>query len=306
MTGAAGPLVSFVMPVWNPRRDWLLQAVESVLAQRDCRLELIVVDDGCPDPVAGLLSGVSDQRLRALRVEHGGECAARNAGLAEARGDRIRFVDADDVLEPGSTSRLLRLIGSDEDVISYGATLFCDQELRPQWTMVCDVQGDAVTACLLGRFTVRPFSLLFPRPVVERTGGWEPGFRVSHDWDYVLRALDHARVRGEQAVATFYRKHPVAATTDLEAGEHGAMLVLERYLERHPEQRGTKLERQARARLHAMIARSRLTHGELRGSLAEMRRTLETDPSALLEEARLSMPALAGRARALLGLRPTV
>jgi glycosyltransferase involved in cell wall biosynthesis len=301
MSAATQPLVSFVMPVWNPRPEWLDQAVGSVLGQRGCRLELLVVDDGCPQPVADLISHVDDERLRVLRVDHGGECRARNAGLAEARGDRIRFVDADDVLEEGSTARLLRLLGDDDDVIAYGATLFCDEELRPRWTMVCDVQGDAVSECLLGRFTVRPFSLLFPRSVVEKVGPWEPAFRVSHDWDYVLRALDHARVRGETAVATFYRKHPVAATRNLVAGEQGASLVVERYFERHPDQRGTRLERQARARMQAMIARARLTHGDLRGAVGAAGRSLVADPTALFEEARLSMPAVAGKARTLFG-----
>jgi glycosyltransferase involved in cell wall biosynthesis len=299
MSSPAESLVSFVMPAWKPRAEWLDQAVTSVLRQRDCRLELIVVDDGCPEPVAELLSHMDDERLRVLRVPHGGECAARNAGLADARGGRIRFVDADDVLEAGSTARLLRLMGDDERVIAYGATLFCDAQLRPRWTMVSDLQGDAVTECLLGRFTVRPFSLLFPRSVVDMTGAWEPSFRVSHDWDYVLRSLEHARVRGEKAIATFYRKHPVAATTDLEAGESGARLVVQRYFERHPEQRGTPLERQAQARLHAMVARARLTRGDVRGSLAEARRSMTIDPTGLIEEARLSLPALAGRMRRL-------
>lgn len=306
MSSPTQPLVSFVMPVWNPRRDWLEQAVTSVLRQRDCRLELLVVDDGCPEPVADLLSEIDDERLRVLRVDHGGECAARNAGLAEVRGDRIRFVDADDVLEERSTARLLRLIGNDEEIIAYGATLFCDQDLRPRWKMVCDVQGGALTECLLGRFTVRPFSLLFTRSIVERTGVWEPAFRVSHDWDYVLRALEHAEVRGEKAVATFYRKHVGAATADVEAGELGATLVLKRFFERHPDQRGTKLERQAHARLHAMVARARLTHGDVRGALTEARRAVAIEPTSLFEEARLSLPALAGRARGLLDPREPV
>jgi glycosyltransferase involved in cell wall biosynthesis len=297
MSSPAQPLVSFVMPVWNPRRDWLEQAVTSVLRQRDCRLELLVVDDGCPEPVAPLLSRMDDDRLRVLRIDHAGVCVARNAGLAEVRGDRIRFVDADDVLEERSTARLLHLIGDDEAIIAYGATLFCDHALRPRWKMVCDLQGDAVTECLLGRFTVRPFSLLFPRSIVDKTGAWEPSFRVSDDWDYVLRSLEYARVRGDKTVATFYRKHPFAATTDLVAGERGARLVVERYFERHPEQRGTRLERQAYARLHAMLARARLTRGDLRGSLAEARRSAGIDPTALVEEARLSLPAAAGRVR---------
>ncbi|MGI8558878.1 MAG: hypothetical protein ACR2ND_11330 [Solirubrobacteraceae bacterium] len=66
-------LVSFVMAVWNPHQRWLRDAVGSVLAQRSCELELVVVDDGCREPVDGMLGDVDDPRLRIVRVPHGGE-----------------------------------------------------------------------------------------------------------------------------------------------------------------------------------------------------------------------------------------
>src|SRR5215216_4501969 len=113
MSASEGPLVTLVMPVWRPRRDWLLQAVRSALAQRDCRLELVVVDDGNPEPVAEMLADVRRPGLRVLRIPHGGVCIARNAGIEAARGSLIRFVDADDVYEPGSTARLTRLVDDD-------------------------------------------------------------------------------------------------------------------------------------------------------------------------------------------------
>jgi glycosyltransferase involved in cell wall biosynthesis len=295
-------LVSLVMPVWNARRDWLLQAVRSALGQRGCRLELVVVDDGCPAPVKGLLADVGDERVRVLRIDHGGECEARNVGIAAARGEWIRFVDADDVLEAESTARLLALASGDEGVIAYGATTFCNDELRPVWTMTCNLEGFVAEECLLGRFTVRPFSLLFPRPVVEKTGQWDPGFRVSQDWDYVLRALEHARVRGERAVATYYRKHPASATADLTAGEHGGRRVLERFLERHPELRGSALERRAEARLEAIAARASLTRGHAGATARHLSRALRLSPGAVAEESRLALTALAGGVRA--AIRP--
>ena len=294
MTG----VVSFVMAAWKPRPDWFRRAVRSVLEQRDCDLELIVVDDGCPEPVAPLLAAIDDERLQVLRIEHGGECAARNAGITAARGDRFRFVDADDVLEPGSTARLERLLGGDDRVIAYGATMFCDHELRPLWKLTCRVQGEAREECLLGRLTVRPFSLLFPRAVVEATGEWDSAFRVGQDWDYILRALEHARVRGETQVATFYRKHPAAATADVGGGDQGGRRVLEKYFGRHPEQRGTDLERKAEARLQAVLARAHATHGQPAEAARRLVKAVRLDPRAVVTEARLALPALGGTARA--------
>jgi cellulose synthase/poly-beta-1,6-N-acetylglucosamine synthase-like glycosyltransferase len=93
-------LVSLIMPVWNPRPDWLHAAIESALAQRGCAIELIVVDNGNDTPVARCSPDVRDPRLRIIRTQHGGVSAARNAGMAEARGDFLRFLDCDDVFEP--------------------------------------------------------------------------------------------------------------------------------------------------------------------------------------------------------------
>jgi glycosyltransferase involved in cell wall biosynthesis len=293
------PLVTMIMPVWRPRRDWLLQAVGSALGQRECELELIVVDDGNPQPIAELLAETDDDRVRILRVPHGGEPAARNAGLAEARGDRIRFIDADDALERDSTARLLRLIGTDDDVIAYGATLVCDQDLRPVWKMASRLEGDVVVDCLLGRFTVRPPAMLFTRRVVEATGEWDPAFRVSHDWDYVLRALEHARVRGEREVAAYYRKHPQSSIgrNAATAGEEGARRVIARYFERHPEQRGTLLERQAESRLYAIAARVQASRGQPIECLRRLRQAVALNPAAVMQEITQSLPAVGGQVR---------
>jgi hypothetical protein len=257
------PLVSLVMPVWRPRPEWLFQAVGSALGQRDCRLELIVVDDGCEESLATLLQDVHDDRLRIVRVEHGGVSRARNAGIAACRGTRLRFVDCDDVLDLDSTAHLLRLMGDGDNLITYGATLVCDAALQPQSRMASRVAGPAVRACLLNRFTVMLPAMLFPRGVVERAGEWDPAMTVCEDWDFVLRSLDHASVRGDDSPAFFYRRHGDSASNRVESPlirEQGISTVISKYFERHPEARGTRLETQIQATLD-ILASDRTTRG---------------------------------------------
>ncbi len=292
-----GPLVSLVMAAWRPRRDWLQQAVAAALGQRGCNIELVVVDDGSPEPVAELLSDLDDGRLRVVRAPHGGESAARNVGIAASRGQYLRFIDADDVIEASSTARLLELVGGRADLIGYGATMFCDEELRPIWKMTCALGGDVVEDCLLGRFTVRPHALLFPRPIVEATGDWDSGFTVSHDWDFCLRAAERAPVKGTSAVVTHYRRHGGAATTDADAGVAGADRVLKRYFERHPEHLGTPFERRARAYNAALAGRVYLTHRSPRKGVRRLVRAARLDPRAIGTEIALGLRVARSRAR---------
>jgi glycosyltransferase involved in cell wall biosynthesis len=295
-------LVSIVMPAWKPRPDWLREAVRSALGQRGCEIELLLIDDGSPEPVADLLAEFDDRRLRVIRIDHVGVCGARNAGAAEARGAYIRYIDSDDVIEADSTARLLALISGRDDVIAYGATMFCDEQLRPLWRMTSEVEGDGVAACLLGRFPARPHAFLFPRQVVEQAGKWDEEIVVVHDWDFILRALEHATVRRSDTVATFYRRHPggVTAKMSTEEGVRSAEQVVERYFERHPEQRGTLLERKARARSLAHAGRVYLTHGQLRKGIANLARVAVRDPGAIAVEVAQGARATAGYGRRLI------
>lgn len=253
--------VSLIMTAWEPRRDWLVEAVDSALGQRDVQIELILVDDGCPEPVEELLDR-RDPRLRQFRVAHGGVSRARNKGIEEARGRYLRFIDADDVIHPDSTARLLELTGGADDVIPYGTTIRCDEQLRPVRELTSDLEGDVVRECLLSRFTVRHMSMLFPRAVIERSGVFDPEFPASGDWDFVLRALEHATVRRSSIPATYYRTHGGQITANIPRCEAGMELVIDRFVERHPEYRGSSLERQARAEARLKSARSYRGRGD--------------------------------------------
>jgi glycosyltransferase involved in cell wall biosynthesis len=290
-------LVSLIMPAWRPRSDWLHQAVNAALGQNDCRIELVVVDDGSPEPVAELLSDLEDSRLRVIRIQHGGASAARNAGIAEAEGAYLRFIDTDDMIAAESTAHLLGLMDGREEVLAYGATLFCDEELRPLWKMTSDVQGDALIPCLLDRFTTRAHAFVFPRQVIDRNGEWSTEIVVSEDWDFILRALEHASVQGTHETATFYRRHPGGVTADLEEAARGAEQVVDGYFERHPEQRGTPLEHKARARLLARTGRTYVTHGEVAKGLRRLASAGVRDPGSLAVEVVQGIPALKGRLR---------
>ena len=89
----ANPLVSVIIPTFN-RSALLAAAIDSVRAQTYAPIEIIVVDDGCTDDTSKVLRR-SGPGIRAVRQDNAGPAAARNRGLAHARGEIIMFLDSD-------------------------------------------------------------------------------------------------------------------------------------------------------------------------------------------------------------------
>jgi len=93
-------LVSVIIPVFNGV-NYLGEAIESVLAQTYAPIEVLVVDDGSTDESAELARSFGG--VRVIQKANGGVASARNAGIAEARGDFLAFLDHDDVHYPTKT-----------------------------------------------------------------------------------------------------------------------------------------------------------------------------------------------------------
>lgn len=277
------PDVSIVMAAWQPRPHWLRAAVDSALNQVGCEVEVILVDDGSSPPVEDLLDEQST-RLRLVRVTHGGAANARNAGGEAARGRFIRYFDADDVLEQGSSARLLEL--AKDGSIAYGTTVVCDENLEPVDSITCSAEGDIAVPCLLGEFDVR-LSWLFPREVVADAGPWDSSFPVCEDWDFVLRALELAPARSDPAPALYYRRHDASLTrtSGVRAAETAARRVVARYIERHPELAGSRLERRALAAVDIDKALGYAFTRDRRASFRLIRRAVLRDPMAALRSA---------------------
>ena len=93
------PLFSVIIPVYN-RAGVLGHAIESVLAQTERDFEIIVVDDGSRDDPERVVETFGDPRIHFHEQNNRGGGAARNAGIDQARGRYIAFLDSDDRFLP--------------------------------------------------------------------------------------------------------------------------------------------------------------------------------------------------------------
>ena len=104
-------LISIVVPVYKVE-EYLGKCVESLINQTYKKIEIILVDDGSPDNCPKICDdyGLSNKRIRVIHKKNGGLSDARNAGLKEAKGDYVLFVDSDDYIDLDTCQRFINII----------------------------------------------------------------------------------------------------------------------------------------------------------------------------------------------------
>lgn len=102
-------MISIVIPLWN-KAPYVRRCLDSVLAQTYGDFEAVVVDDGSTDDGPDQVAAIGDGRIRLIRQSNGGVAVARNRGVAEARGEWVAFLDADDEWTPDHLATLADLM----------------------------------------------------------------------------------------------------------------------------------------------------------------------------------------------------
>jgi glycosyltransferase involved in cell wall biosynthesis len=118
--------ISVVVPAYNAERT-ILETIASVQQQTFSDFELIVINDGSTDGTLEQLNTVKDPRLKVFSYENGGISVARNRGIAQATGEFIAFLDADDLWTPDKLELQLAALQQHPEVgVAYSWTCFMD------------------------------------------------------------------------------------------------------------------------------------------------------------------------------------
>jgi len=193
MPSASNHLVSVIIPTYN-RAALVVEAIDSVLRQRRCLFELIVVDDGSTDATASVLTR-REKELRYIRQPHRGVAAARNLGARHARGQWLAFLDSDDLWQPTKLAEQLVFHRQSGDIlVSQTEEIWlrngkrvnpCAHHRKPAG----DIFVESLTRCL-----VSPSAVLMRRELFEWAGGFDETLTVCEDYDLWLRIANRVPI----------------------------------------------------------------------------------------------------------------
>ncbi len=212
------PLVSVIIPAYN-YCDFIGETLRSLVAQTYPYWEAIVVDDGSTDDTRRVVEQwvKRETRIRYFYQSNKGLPAARNAGLTQAKGSYIQFLDADDLLSPMKLALQVEQMESRPEIsISYtrafyfrgGKTEVLYAQLRGKGNSgvsFADGRGYVITALLVEKNLMPVNSVLMRSAVIQKVGLQNERLTSLEDWEFWLRCafkgLYFAMLQDDQAYA---------------------------------------------------------------------------------------------------------
>ena len=216
MTPGGGPLVTVVVPAFDAAAT-LPATLASVRVQTYSRLQILVVDDGSRDGTAAVADAAAaeDPRIRVLRRANGGVARARNAGLAEAEGELVAWIDADDLWHPEKVARQVPLFAApNPPTLVYAGYRLIDGDDRviPNRRPLVAIAGRSLALQVATNFFSNVSSAMAPTALVRRLGGHDPrlrdeGMEGAEDLLLQLRLAALGPVQGVNEALVGYRRH---------------------------------------------------------------------------------------------------
>ena len=246
------PQVTVLMSVFNDER-FVVQAIESILAQDFVDFELVIVDDGSTDQTSGILRDFAarDRRILVHRQTNAGTTAAANRGLSLAKGELVARLDSDDVSFPYRLREQVEYLSAHPDVGLIGG----GSEIIDTEGLVIGVRNIVARdpmSVLHHRCIYQQSDVMFRRELVLRLGGYREKFRNAQDYDLWLRISESAGIAKTQRVYGQWRLNGGGYTLSRMGEQKREVVVIKAMAarRRHGQPDGYDMYRPAETLLH--------------------------------------------------------
>lgn len=231
------PSISVVIPCFNAEK-YIVSTINTVLNQRWPNLEIVVVDDGSKDNSVNVVLAAFPDVL-VIRQSNQGVAAARNNGIAHAKGDWIAFLDADDIWLEGKLICQWEQLQSNPDArMNYTAWMeWRSVESTPPLELITQLktQNDNALAWdgpsgwiyseLLLDCAVWTSTVLMHRSLFSEIGNFDRTLRIGEDYDLWLRASRVTKILRVPKPLALYRIHPASITKSVPARNYQGIVV---------------------------------------------------------------------------------
>ena len=198
---------SVVIPLYN-KAATVVEAVQSVAAQRYPAHEIIVVDDGSTDEGAALVRALQLPSLHLIEQPHGGVSRARNRGIATATGDCIALLDADDRWDEGFLEEIAALMADYPDCGLY-ATGFHIVSEEGRFIAPAPTERGVVENFFRDsahRYIAIPSTAVIPRAVFDAVGSFPEGMKIGEDLHLWIRIARRYRIAFSPKPLAYYSR----------------------------------------------------------------------------------------------------
>jgi hypothetical protein len=204
------PLVSVLLPVHNAER-YLAEAIESILNQSFHDFELLITDDGSTDRSGQILQAYAaqDKRIRLLSRENRGLIFTLNEMLAQAEGEFLARMDADDIATPDRLALQIAFLQQHPEVVCVGGAfdLIDAQGRTVQWIPMPEQNDEIQQMLLMGRTIINHPCALIRRQALQQIGGYDPAMKTVEDLDMLLKLGEIGQLANLPEVVLKYRFH---------------------------------------------------------------------------------------------------
>ena len=191
-------LVSVIIPIYNKEKK-LKRCIDSVLKQTYKNLEIILIDDGSTDGSGKICEDYArdDARITVIRQENGGVSRARNRGIAEAHGEYIEFVDADEYLDENMVESVISSAkekGAEVTICGY-KQIFSDRVRAVSETPGSYTINEFIP--VMARWKLDPLigapwnKLMLRKAVLDSHVEYEPRMIYAEDYDFNVKLFSN-------------------------------------------------------------------------------------------------------------------